>query len=113
MLRPTFRLAAELGFAPRPSGFRDWWTTVIPLSNNLEPSPEVASGSSLYECEVLLIERRRQNGTVVHRLANNGDVAGGQLPVFQGAVRAGLAVEAPISVHFERNDVAIICETVH
>jgi hypothetical protein len=23
MLRPTFRLAAELGFAPRPSGFRD------------------------------------------------------------------------------------------
>ena len=56
----TTLLAAELGFAPRPSGFRDRWTTVIPLSNNLEPSPEIASGSSRYECEVLLIERRRQ-----------------------------------------------------
>ncbi len=26
----------------------------------MEPSPEIASGSSRYECEVLLVERRRQ-----------------------------------------------------
>jgi hypothetical protein len=67
MLRPTFGLAAELGFAPRPSGFRDRWTTVIPLSKR-GPSPEIASGSSLYECEVLLIERRRQKDWYASRL---------------------------------------------
>jgi hypothetical protein len=41
--------------------------------------------------------RGSSEAALVHRLANNGDVAGGQLAVFQGAVRAGLAVEAPIS----------------
>jgi hypothetical protein len=65
----------------------------------------------------------------VHRLAYNGDVAAGQLAVFQGGPsRTGGKV--PISglirieratrknnqlaaAHFERNDITIICETVH
>jgi hypothetical protein len=91
----------------------------------------------------------------VHRLANNGDVAGGQLAVFQGASEAPISESygsseqrgknsqlAPArrvalkmgggrvarrlridsdmrppralpTAHFEPNDVAIICETVH
>ena len=97
----------------------------------------------------------------MHRLANNGDVAGGQLAVFQGASEApisesygssesggrrtekqptgrgpeGCVENGPAAVrrlpdrlridsdmrppralptaHFERNDVTIICETVH
>src|ERR1700738_932263 len=88
-------------------------------------------------------------GKLVHRLAYNGDVAAGQLAVFQGGPRR-TGGKAPISglirvkratrknsqlaaarrvalkmgrrarcsaatsrPHFERNDVIIICETVH
>jgi hypothetical protein len=96
----------------------------------------------------------QEGGASVHRRANNGDVAGGQLAVFQGASEApisesygsnerknsqtgpdpeGCVENAPATrvarrfhidsdmrppralptAHFERNDVTIICETVH
>ncbi len=41
--------------------------------------------------------KRGWSGALMRRLIYNDDVAAGQLAVFQGAVRAGLAVEASIS----------------
>ncbi len=56
---------------------------------------------------------------LVHRLAYNGDVAAGQLAVFLRCsldpyeFGYGRFARALPAVHFERNDVIIICETVH
>ena len=57
---------------------------------------------------------------LVHRLANNGDVAGGCVENGPAAVARRLRIDSDMrppralpAAHFERNDVTIICETVH
>ncbi len=60
MLRPTLDWLLSLDLHQDRPVSETGGLLLSHLSNNLEPSPEVASGSSLYECEVLLIERRRQ-----------------------------------------------------
>jgi hypothetical protein len=58
-----------------------WIEAVAPFKESLQIAQAARTRSS----------RREQGSPLVHRLANNGDVAGGQLAVFQGAS------EAPIS----------------
>ena len=60
----------------------------------------------------------------MYRLAYNGDVAADQLAVFQSASEAPISESIRVerakrknsqlaAAHFERNDITIICETVH